>query len=196
MESPAKWSPCRLQLIGAITTAAGQRKPKTFSLSANNSSSRSILQSAKRKSLLVSCCTAFPDHQKTKIHSRTAWHFRPIWKSLGAKDSCVVQIISFAESPARKSLVESVNSNQLIHTEIGPTIIRPNRSLSASYAAARCPTANGFVKTDARCIESFVCFWHLSRPAVNIHRALRLRAASLSAMPNRYLFFGKNLSRN
>ncbi|WP_410103293.1 hypothetical protein, partial [Sutterella wadsworthensis] len=25
---------------------------------------------------------------------------------------------------------------------------------------------------------------------------VRLRAASLSAMPNRYLFFGKNLSRN
>ena len=41
----------------AITTAAGQRRPKAFSLSADNSSSRSILQSAKRKSLPASCCT-------------------------------------------------------------------------------------------------------------------------------------------
>ena len=41
----------------AITTAAGQRRPKAFSLSADNSSSRSILQSAKRKSLPASCGT-------------------------------------------------------------------------------------------------------------------------------------------
>ena len=146
----------------AITTATGQRRPKAFSLSADHSSSRSILQSAKRKSLPVSCCTAFPDHQKTKIHSRTARHFRPIWKSLGAEDSSVVQIISFAESPARKSLVESVNSNQLVYTEIGQIFIRPHWSLSASYEATHCPTANGFVKTDALCIESFVCCWRLT----------------------------------
>ena len=41
----------------AITTAAGQRRPKTFALSANNSSSRSILPSAKWKSLPASCGT-------------------------------------------------------------------------------------------------------------------------------------------
>ena len=116
----------------AITTATGQRRPKAFSLSADHSSSRSILQSAKRKSLPVSCCTAFPDHQKTKIHSRTARHFRPILKSLGAEDSSVVQIISFAESPARKSLVESVNSNQPACAESSQTFICPNRSLNAS----------------------------------------------------------------
>ena len=52
-------SQCRLQWIGTITTAAGQCKPKAFSLSANNSSSRSILQSAKRKSLPASCWIAF-----------------------------------------------------------------------------------------------------------------------------------------
>ena len=42
------------------------------------------------------------------------------------------KIISFAESPARKSLVESVNSNQPACAESSQTFICPNRSLNAS----------------------------------------------------------------
>ena len=54
----------------AITTAAGQRRPKAFSLSADNSSSRSILQSAKRKSLPASCCSTVLISPK-RIRNRT-----------------------------------------------------------------------------------------------------------------------------
>lgn len=63
-----------------------QCRPEAFSLSANDSSSRSILQSAKRKSLPV-LLHHFSWPPENEIHSRTARHFRLFWESLSTEDS-------------------------------------------------------------------------------------------------------------
>ena len=94
-KSPRR-SRCPAQAPEPMTTADGTVPARAFSRSANESSSRPILRSAKPKSLPASRCN------QPKTHSKPDRHSKQIWESSAAPDSNAVRIIMFAEYPAEE----------------------------------------------------------------------------------------------
>lgn len=99
-KSPRR-SRCPAQAPEPMTTADGTVPARAFSRSANESSSRPILRSAKPKSLPASRCN------QPKTHSKPDRHSKQIWESSAAPDSNAVRIIMFAEYPAEEPLAEN-----------------------------------------------------------------------------------------
>lgn len=128
-KSPRR-SRCPAQAPEPMTTADGTVPARAFSRSANESSSRPILRSAKPKSLPASRCN------QPKTHSKPDRHSKQIWESSAAPDSNAVRIIMFAEYPAEEPLAENP-PKRLSAQALLPLRVKPHRALQSALDLLR-----------------------------------------------------------